>query len=809
MTSPLLGVRFPALAPACAVLGGIALGLACPPGRASGLAGALAGLVAVGLHWRRPRLALALGLIALVALGAWRGGSARGQALQRTTRLEAPSGGPREVELTGRLLAAPARGLRGERRLAVLGYARPPLGGPGPGPLRVELTVAASPPEATAPLDALRRGDRVRVWSRLRLPRRPGNPGAPDPVTAMRGAGWDARGRVKSARLVERLVPGPRGRVDALVDRVRVAGRGRLDRSFGTTGEVRAVLGAMLLGDRAGVEPELRRRFRDAGLGHLLAISGLHVGIVACLLLGLLGRAPGPAWRLDALAGIPLLLLLAPLVGGRVPVARAVGAAALMLGGDAVGRRGRALNTLAVVAAVLALAHPWSVRGAAFQLSFVATAGILTLGDRRRWRLALPAPLGSAVAVSAAAYAATAPIAAWHFGRLAPVAVAANLLAVPLCGAVLLAGGTVLGTAVLPGDTDAGSGAAARVAVSALLATVDAAAAIPGGSRGVPRPGPVLLALHALFLTALARHRFRNGAAIAARVAGTCAWVTLVLLHLGPPPGAPRAAVEALVADVGQGQAVILRGPGGGCLLADAGGSAGGRFDAGERIVAPLLRREGCRRLAALVVSHEDDDHAGGAPAIVDGFDVDELWLAPGFSHRPRLAALAERARRRGIAVVSAGRGRRSSRAGIPLAVLHPGEHDASRRANDRSIVLLAGRAPNRLLIPGDLERAGEARVLARAAPVAAEALVAGHHGARASSGGTWLDAVRPRVALVSAGAGNRFGHPHPELLTRLERRGVTVLRTDRHGLLRLTAGQAGWTWSTGLRTTTAAAGSE
>jgi competence protein ComEC len=269
--------------------------------------------------------------------------------------------------------------------------------------------------------------------------------------------------------------------------------------------------------------------------------------------------------------------------------------------------------------------------------------------------------------------------------------------------------------------------------------------------------------------------------------------LTLTWLHNGPPPERAGAA-EVVALDVGQGLAVALRGPRGGQLLVDAGGSADPAFDPGERAVLPHLIGRSGRYLDALVVTHDHVDHVNGAFALLREIEVGELWVGPRAQQGRRLAQLAREARERGTALVLAERGLRREVAGLAVQVLAPARAVAGRRGqNDRSVVLSVGEAPARVLIPGDLEEPGEAELLASGGDLRAEVLVVAHHGSRHGSSAAFLAGVQPRWALVSAGRRNPFGHPHPEVLERLDRVGARVLRTDEMGSVTLVLHSGAW----------------
>jgi beta-lactamase superfamily II metal-dependent hydrolase len=271
------------------------------------------------------------------------------------------------------------------------------------------------------------------------------------------------------------------------------------------------------------------------------------------------------------------------------------------------------------------------------------------------------------------------------------------------------------------------------------------------------------------------------------------ALLSLLWLHGGPPPPPGIGRPEIVMLDVGQGLSVAVRGPRGDQLIVDAGGSADPRFDPGERVVLPYLVEQGGRRVEAVILTHDHVDHVGGASAVLREIEVGQLWIGPGAQRSRRFSSLVRLARKRGAAVVLAEAGLTDIVAGVPVRVVAPTRDPAHGAANDRSMVVLVGEPPRRLLVTGDLEERGEQALLASGAPLASEALVVAHHGSRSGTSEAFLLTVRPHWALISVGRRNPFGHPHRELLERLAHAGADVLRTDQMGNVQLRPGRNGW----------------
>jgi len=612
--------------------------------------------------------------------------------------------------------------------------------------LRVELARSLAPPPWGA-------GVRVRGP----LVRSPGyaneRTGPPGPL----------RLRVKSARFLE--LERPPGPVARLAARVRAVARRPFEAPGRTARPGLALARALVLGEAGALGESWQRALRRCGLAHLVAVSGFNVSLVA-LLAGAAGAwLPRPA-RLAAVACSVALYVLA--VGPAPSVLRASLMSLLALGGLALRRVPRARQGLALaLVACLALA-PDLCLDPGFQLSFSATAGLLGLAPRwaGRWSGVLPKAIALPVAASLAAQAAALPWSVAAFGDWAPLAPLFNLAAGPWAVAAL-AGSlawTILALLVPSGVADL----AAR-ALDPLALPLDALAALPPSplvATAWPGGWASGLAL-AVLLAALAEGgRWRRAAALALLAAATSG-------H-GPRPGGE---FEAVFVDVGQGDATLLT-QGGEAILIDGGGAPG--YDLGGRVLHPLLVDRGIARLRLVVLSHTDRDHCQGLADLAVHLPIQEVWAPAGAPGTACLAILGQRSRtgvRRPVA------GQRFERAGFSLEVLYPGTAPFPGGDNRSSLVLLASAGGRRLLFTGDLDGAGEEALVRLARDrLAADLLKVAHHGSAGSSTSALLAAVRPRLAVVSAGSTNPFGHPAAPALERLIERRARVLRTDRDG---------------------------
>lgn len=542
------------------------------------------------------------------------------------------------------------------------------------------------------------------------------------------------------------------------IDGVRERGVQVLQRAAGsdpTRSRAAGLAAALCLGRTERLESGELSLLRRSGLAHILAVSGLNVGMVAAM-----------AWALLVVAGVPpywrrwvlvvVVIAFALLAGGNPPVRRAAAGAAAYLAARQIGRPLAALPTVWGVVAGLLLVEPSACLQASFQLSALITLALVRWSGPLAGRLGfLPRALAAALAVVVSAQAAALPLVGALFGTVPVLGLLANLLASPL-SFVLLATG-LLALLVAP------VWAAAAGVVLELLAVqqrlLDALAGFGGALVWPFPPVPAALVAVALAVGLVALIPWRKAAwpALAVVVA------SLLWPHLPVRRPAP---FEASMLAVGDGMAVLVRTPTS-ALLVDAG-----RWP-GEALRE--LARARVRRLDALIVTHPDEDHTGGAAAVLQTLEVGALVFGSASAERAELLPLRELARRRGVAELAVAAGSELSAGDLRVRVLWP-PPGWSGADNDASLVAAVGVGPVRLLVCGDLEAAGERALLELGVDLRADVLQLGHHGSRTSSTGAFLAAVAPSVALAASGTRPRYDYPHPEVRRRAKAARALVL---------------------------------
>jgi competence protein ComEC len=653
----------------------------------------------------------------------------------------------------------------------------------------VVISVGGAPNAQRA--DAWRRGRVLEAPVTFRRPARYLDAGVPDFERQAALDGVSLLGSIKSGLLIDVVARG--SMLDERAADIRAFVRRAMARRVAPRSELSAaIVDAVLIGDRSGLPDEIRTRLQAAGTYHVIAISGGNIAILAGVLVVLFSMT-GASGRLVAAATLALLLAYAEIVTAGPSVWRATYVAAAYLIARLLDHRSTPWQAMALAGAIIAIVAPIDVRNAGFILTFGATAALLEVGRRapltagsNRVLTWLATSMGTSLAVEAALL----PVMAATFSRVTAAGIVLNLVAVPAMAVVQVAGMA----AVAVDRIDAAASLAGWVAHAGATAIVDSARLVeivPWLTARVPPPSITLVIAYYAAIAALVSAR--TAAIRVAACVGIAAAAVLVVegVNGGPASREPMlggtrpTGVRLTMLDVGQGDALVLQ-SGGRTLMVDTGGSpfGDGSFDIGARVVEPALWGIGITSLDAMLLTHGDPDHIGGATALVADFHPREVWQGIPVPRAASLSDVLRRAVASGARVSERREGEQFDFGDAHIVVLHPGPPDWERPKvrNDDSVVLEVIDHDVTMLLTGDIGSDVEREILPRLAHTKTRILKVAHHGSRTSTSEALLDAWRPQMALISAGRGNPFGHPAPDVVARLEASGAAIYRTDRDG---------------------------
>ncbi len=574
--------------------------------------------------------------------------------------------------------------------------------------------------------------------------------------------------------------------------------------------EPSGVMKALIIGDRSEISPETREVFNRIGIGHLLAISGLHIGMVATLaFLGfryILARSQRillAAWvtRGAALMGAAPVLLYGFLAGMSPATQRAVIMVMVFLVAVLLEREHDPVNTLAVAALVILIISPSSLVEVSFQLSFVAVFAILYMlknlpfvSQLRRGPRKVLKRLALFLLVSAAAILGTLPISLYYFNQISLIGLFSNCLMVPLVGFVVVPLGLVAAL-LLP------------LAPTAAFWTMKAAMTVMQGGlnvavlfsrfpfAAVKTVTPTLIEIALYYALAWALFKFRKSRLTRVALISVALFLSADAAWWANKRFGHRN-LQISMLDVGQGNSALVELPGGPCMLMDGGGFYDNRFDVGKRIVAPFLWRKRIATVEIIVLSHPNSDHLNGLLFIAKHFNVREVWMNGEYVPNQQYQDFLDIISKKDIRIVELEElSRPKTINGVRFQVLYPPGNflerktrDVWRTTNSNSLVVKVTFGSVSFLFPGDIEAEAEAELVALAgSSLKSDVILVPHHGSKSSSTHEFLKYVDPNIAVISAGWKNIFGFPHRKILDRYESMGCHVFRTDQSGATTIT----------------------
>ncbi len=627
---------------------------------------------------------------------------------------------------------------------------------------------------AAVQLPEVHPGERWQFTVRLKRPHGLANPHGFDYEAWLLERGIRATGYVRPKgghRRLDMQVQSPA----YTVERIREQLRNRIQAALGIA-PAAGVIAALVMGDQRAIPPEQWQVFTRTGVNHLMSISGLHVTMLSGLAFALVNfgwrrstrlTLALPAVKAAAVAGLLAALAYALLAGFAVPAQRTVFMLAVVAAALWMGRATAAREVLALALLVVLLIDPWSVLAAGFWLSFGAVAIIMLVTVNRlqpaHWLVAW-------ARVQWAVTLALVPVLLALFQQVSLISPLANALAIPLVSLVVVP--LALAGVVLPFD---GVLHVSQWLMNGCVIVLEWLSALPDAAweQHAPPAWTVVVALTGTIWLLLPR-------GFPARWIGAIAFLPLLLIAPAPPP---EGALRLTVLDVGQGLSVVAQ-TRNHALLFDTGPAFGPTADSGNRVIVPFLRASGIRRLDALVLSHDDIDHTGGALSVVQTVPVGAMLSS--LPDLDPLLLIGPEERR-------CAAGQVWHWDGVIFEMLYPdraSRESAALKDNERSCVLKITTAAGSVLIPADIERHGERTLLATAADqLQADVLIAPHQGSRTSSSEAFVRAVAPRTVIFPVGYRNAFRHPHLDVVERYRQLGSTLHFTDRHGAVLLQFG--------------------
>jgi competence protein ComEC len=663
-------------------------------------------------------------------------------------------------------------------------------------------------------------GQRIRFPATLRPFRNFNNPGSYDYRLARELKDFSCSAYVSDGRYIVPMGKGDLGFPLDIIENMRRPVRDLLNNRLSDRN--RALYKALILGEQQAIDYDLRGSFNITGLGHVLAVSGLHVGLVAWFSFFLVRWLMSLSYSLTLKADIKKIaavITLFPVVaysclaGFQVSTQRAMIMVVAYLFSILIGREREIWSTLALAAIMVLAIDPNSIFTISFQLSFGAVIGIIWLSPVIIKMLPDPFPsqgqknifgriylyVTGLIVITLTATVFLMPLTLFYFQRISVVSIPANLMVVPILGFWILPLGLVSSVLlpVIPPVAgillDAGS-----YGLDLMMKIIQFLSHFSWASFWTVTPNLFEIALFYCLIFCVFFIRGRRWAKI-----GLALVLLICLVDISYWIYQTRFNQDLRVTylDVGQGNSALIQFPGRERMLIDGGGFSMGNSDMGRMTVAPFLWHSKMLRVDYLVLSHPEADHMNGLLFIASNFKPREFWFNGDMVDTPTYNELMNIIESKKIKLLLASDmlNREREISGAKIEILHP--PSGGRKAgfsygdadlNNNSLVLKITYKGRSFLFPGDIEKEGEQALLSNAAALRSDILLVPHHGSKGSSTMPFLRAVSPEICVISSGEGNRFGFPHKETLDRLRETGAAIMRVDESGAIQITVGEDG-----------------
>ncbi|NLD39552.1 MAG: DNA internalization-related competence protein ComEC/Rec2 [Desulfatiglans sp.] len=662
-------------------------------------------------------------------------------------------------------------------------------------------------------------GTRIRFPSQIKPFMNFKNPGAYDYELSMQIKGISCNASISDGRYIVPMGRGDPGFLMGILERIRQPFRDVLNSTLSEKNN--ALYRALLLGETEGIGDDLREYFNLTGLGHVLAVSGLHVGMIAWISFFICRQILSLSYRLTITHNIKKITAFATcfpviaytaLSGFQVSGQRAMIMALTYLFSIIIERESDIWSTLLFAAFIILAIDPLAINSISFQLTFLAVVGIVWLTpliqkvfpDISGKFINYPRLKSSyfyltgIISVSIAANIFLLPVTVYYFNRISFVSIFANLLIIPLMGFVILPLG-MFSLIILFVSADASRSILfiGAYGLDIMMCIIEYLAHLPWACfrMFIPSMFEILLFYCLLFCIVY----FRKGKMIKFSMTAVLLLFLMDFSYWIYETGLNKN-LRVFFLDVGQGNSALIQFPGKKRMLIDGGGFQGDTFDTGRSIIAPFLLRKKLLHIDYIVLSHPHPDHMKGLKFIASVFDPAEFWHNGKDSEDHDYQDLIDIIKTKNIKVLTPDDLAKTRHvSGVKIEVFYPfsGEkrsqnlHVSSHTINDQSIVVRISYAGRSVMFPGDIEMKSEAILVNKYGnKLKSDALLVPHHGSRSSSSKPFLETVSPKVCIISSRQGNRFGFPHAEVLERFRRAGVRILRIDQGGAVEVKIGE-------------------
>jgi competence protein ComEC len=594
----------------------------------------------------------------------------------------------------------------------------------------------------------------------------------------------------KSPLLINKLESRKKIHPQRLLSVIRKKMQEKIEQHFsvsdsGTTSSQGAILEALLLGERRRMDPLITQSLQKSGLYHLFAISGAHIAIISFLLFSVL-RLIRISTRLSYALVLINLILFALLVEGRPSVIRATIMASAFLLGKLFWKNVHLLNTISMSAFFILFLNPLSLFSLGFQLTFTATFSILLFFPQIiKYLPKLPWRISEILCLSLTAQIGVLPLIARTFNRITFSSLFLNFAALPLVGLIMGCGFIFLPLSFFSPFLAQMLAKGINFLINILLKCSHLLDWVPSISYRIPTPHTATIFGYFLFLLFLLLPLKIKWQKLTTFF---CFLAFLVILITYPFPS-HSSSLKVSFIDVGQGESMLIEFPGYKKMLVDGGGFPKNSYDIGERVVSPFLWSKGIKKIDFLVLTHAHPDHLNGLKSIVNNFKIGEFWEAcipsEDKNYEEFITLLPHSVPRKRVF-----RGRSFQVGDIRIEAFHPprGDPYVSTIYNNQSLVLKMTHGHISFLLTGDIEAKAEEQISKFSTNLQSQILKSPHHGSRSSSSTAFLQAVKPRLVVISASKGNIYGFPHKEILERYKRFGIKIYRTDNHGAVEISS---------------------